>query len=456
MSHSLELIAQAQALLSTVKDAETGQRGYLLTGAERYLDPYTVARTRLPASLGRLRELTGSAPRDRQRLDAIAALTTDKLSELAETIQLRREGKTDAARSLVESDRGKAAMDRIRASVEAIVSDENAALDARQAEWQDTVRSSAFFTVGGSLLLIALIVAAAAAASRDYRVQKRQEWLRAGQVGLSQVVAGEPRLDVQADIALAFLADYLQAKVGALPTSPTRPEAHAVPGGASPSATRLPRACSRLAPTLLAQAAKIKRPWGNVPEGYLPITSATGGAPSREVLKPKKKRARNAALRAKSSRCSRRNCAPPTRSSKSSRGCSRSRRRPWRTSRPSSSRPTSNWRSRRRSLETQNGDDCSSAQARLLEQRAGELEQASQYKSEFLANMSHELRTPLNSSLILAKLLADNKAGNLNAEQVRFAQTISLAGNDLLTLINDILDLSKIEAGKVELQPEDG
>jgi CheY-like chemotaxis protein/two-component sensor histidine kinase len=68
--------------------------------------------------------------------------------------------------------------------------------------------------------------------------------------------------------------------------------------------------------------------------------------------------------------------------------------------------------------------------------------------------MSHELRTPLNSSLILAKILADNRTGNLTAEQVKFAQTISGSGNDLLAIINDILDLSKIEAGKVELAPE--
>ena len=87
-------------------------------------------------------------------------------------------------------------------------------------------------------------------------------------------------------------------------------------------------------------------------------------------------------------------------------------------------------------------------------QRADELQRASRYKSEFLANMSHELRTPLNSSLILAKLLADNPDGNLSEEQVQFARSIYSAGNDLLTLINDILDISKVEAGKLEVHPE--
>jgi len=90
-----------------------------------------------------------------------------------------------------------------------------------------------------------------------------------------------------------------------------------------------------------------------------------------------------------------------------------------------------------------------------IEERAQQLALASRYKSEFLANMSHELRTPLTSMLILAGVLAQNSSSNLTAKQVEFAKVIQAAGTDLQQLIDDILDLTKVEAGKMDIHAEE-
>ena len=498
VSHALETISQAQSLLSTIKDAETGQRGYMLTGSESYLEPYTAARARLAAVQNRLRELTNDTPRERQRLETLTSLTGEKMGELAETIQLLRAGDRKAALVLVETDRGKLLMDRIRTTVETIVREGNAALDERQLEWQDTVRISAMVTVGGSLLLIALIVAAAAAASRDYRAQKRQEWIRTGQVGLGRIAAAETRLHEQADNVLAYLAEYLHAQVGAFyvaePGGGLRRIAGYALGATAP-------AVLSSGADLLAQAAKDGRPLRveQVPEGYLPIASATGGAASRqlliapamaegvveavlelgflgtvesadeellervaeqlglairtakdrqrvqELLEETQRQAEELQTQQEELRVGNEELEEQGRALKESQAILESQQAELEQTNLQLS-------AQAEMLERQN-EALTGAQTELGT-RAGELERSNQVKGEFLANMSHELRTPLNSTLILAKLLADNKHGNLTAEQVKFAETISSAGNDLLALINDILDLSKLEAGKVEVVAE--
>ncbi len=499
VAHTIEVREQLQSLVSGLKDAETGQRGFLLTNSENYLLPYTTAKAALPGQLKRLRDLISDNPEQLRRLDSAALMAQDKMDELAESIELRRTLGAEAALAVVRTDRGKMAMDRLRAITDEMELHERNLLADRQEEWRDAVTLASLVTWVGSGVLLVLIVAAAVMTSRDYRARERQVWIRAGQIGLAGRLQGEQRLDVLGDNALAFLADYLDAQVGAIYIHDDvdafrRFGSYAIGAGSG-------HAMLQPGDGLLGQAAKSNRVVHvrEVPDGYLPVSSSLGTSKSRELLiapasvdgavqavielgffrplhaaemelleriaeliavsvRSSKDRTRLEELLEETQRQAEELQAQEEELrvnneelEEQSQALKASQAR-LETQQSELEETNAQLEEQAQQLETQK-DDLSKTQTVLME-KAAELERSNQYKSEFLANMSHELRTPLNSTLILAKLLADNKGGNLTDEQVRFAQTISSAGNDLLALINDILDLSKMEAGKIEIVSE--
>ena len=514
VEHTDRVIGNANETVKLSIDMETGMRGFLITGDERFLDPYEVAKPRIFGSLQSLRGMVEDNPQQVERIDRLIALQQAWNTFGSEMINLRRS--QGDYRALIGNGRGKRLTDEIRKEFDNLIASEQQLRMARNERVNSvtvTVMSSfVLFIVGLSALLAYLgrrdLLALSGSYDENFKAQQRaaerlehQAWLRNGQTQLAEQVLGQLTLPMLGDNILRFFGGYLGSVVGALYV---RDEHGRLVRVASYGLDAEEQAREQVLGDhegLLAQAVREARllRLDDLPDDYFHLSSGLGrGLPRSAMLMPCSddgqingvlelgflrplqerdeemlQRVRgNLGISIESARYRQRlqEVLAETQQlneelqvqqeelktaneelEEQSRVLKESQAH-LETQQAELEQTNEQLSERTEALDRKN-DELLQAQDEL-QARAEELQRSSKYKSEFLANMSHELRTPLNSSLILAKLLAENGEGNLSDEQVKFAESIYSAGNDLLNLINDILDIAKVEAGKLEVRPE--
>ena len=515
VEHTQQVIGNANELKALIVDVETGTRGYLITGDDKFLAPYNIGKPQLAAEFLNLKELVQDNPPQVGRLGRIEALQNQWDQFALRLIELRR-AKGDYMK-LIQTETGKQIFDEIRRESAAFIDVENKLLQERN----EASRRTTFWVITSYILLILVSSIFLAMSGRrqimrlsssygeaikqhidSTRSLQEKAWLRTGLNQLAAQLIGQQALPTLSNNVLAFMAGYLGASVGALYVRHGEGRLRRVGAYGFSKETALEDQTFDADHGLVGQAVQdgqLKHLKGVPQDHFKVVTGLSMGAPTDVVLVPLSHDGRvngvmelgfmrpvlerdrellgqlaanvSASVEAAQYRQRLQDALEETHQLNEELQTQQEELRTANEELEEQSRVLTesqvNLEHQQVELEQINAQlsdqallvDKKNEALKLIQQelelRADELQRASRYKSEFLANMSHELRTPLNSALILSKLLWDNKEGNLNEEQIKFAKTIYGAGNDLLNLINDILDISKVEAGKLELSPQE-
>lgn len=393
-----EVIASLQRVQSLLHAAESAQRAFIIAGQETHRARYQDADTLVTRTLRRLRDLRLADPDQTVRLARLGDMTARRLALVREGIALREAHGTDAALPLLMPGRGSMVMDSVIALAGSMERRERILLDARNEELATRARSAQLVVGSGTLFAFLLVLTATLLMRRDVARRFRVESaLRESEAVLSQFMESLPVGTYVIDAAgrPRFANNAARTLLGRGIQPEARPERHSEIYGIRRAGTDIPYPSAEL-PLVQALAgfrSSIDDAEMHTPDGVVPV--AISAAPifdaSGHVAY---------AIAALDDITERRRTEAALRAAKES------------------------------------------------------AETASRTKSDFLARMSHELRTPLNSVIGFANILLKNRAGNLSARDVTYLQRIEENGRHLLMLINAVLDLSKIEAGRIDLEFE--